>query len=111
VRLQAAIAVLVSAGAAVAAPRESLYQQKTADFLTHCNLVEPDECVALVNQALKTLEAEAAIGRGRNLCAPLPLKAEQSDDLIIWILSNAQAANGFAADDLSLAARTLWPCK
>jgi hypothetical protein len=112
VRVQAAIAVLVSAGAAVAAPREaSLYQQKTADFLTHCNLIEHDECVALVNQALKTLEAEAAIGRGRNLCAPLPLRAEQSDDLIIWILSNPAAANGFAADDLSLAARTLWPCQ
>ena len=103
-------AVLISAGSASAAPQTSLYQEKTADFLTHCNLVEHDECVVLVNQALKTLEAEAAIGRGRNLCAPLPLKPEQSDDLMIWILSNPQAANGFAADDLSLGARTLWPC-
>ncbi len=109
----AAVAALLSGTTPVsAAPHEtSIYQQKTADFLTHCNLVEHDECVALVNRALMTLEAEAAIGRGRNLCAPLPLKPEQSDDLIIWILSNAQAANGFAADDLSLAARTLWPCK
>ena len=104
------VAVLISAGSAPAAPRTSLYQQKTADFLTHCNFVEHDECVSLVNDALKTLAAEAAIGRGRDLCAPLPLKPEQSDDLVIWILSNAQAANGFAADDLSLAARTLWPC-
>ena len=107
-----ALAGALGAQIASAAPREaSLYQQQTADFLTHCNLVEHEECVMLVNQALKTLEAEAAIGRGRNLCAPLPLKPEQSDDLIIWILSNPQAANGFAADDLSLAARTLWPCR
>jgi len=105
-------AVLFGATLAWAGAREaSIYQQKTADFLTRCNIVEHGECVDLVNQALKTLEAEAAIGRGRNLCAALPLRPEQSDDLIIWILSNAQAANGFAADDLSLAARTLWPCK
>jgi hypothetical protein len=41
----------------------------------------------------------------------LPLSKEQSDQMLLWMLSNAQQMNGFAADDIGLAARTLWPCK
>jgi len=106
----ASAAIVFSAiipAAALAAPS---YQEKTADFLTRC-VVQEDQCGDLLNAELKTLAAEALLGRAKDICAPLPLNRDQSDQLLLWMLSNASQMNGFAADDVGLAARTLWPCK
>jgi len=93
--------------AALAAPS---YQEKTADFLTRC-VVQEDQCGDMLNAELKALAAAALVGRAKDICAPLPLSKEQSDQVLLWMLSNASQMNGFAADDVGLAARTLWPCK
>ncbi len=92
------------------APAAQNYQQKTADFLTRC-VTQDELCGDMLNEELKTLSAQAAIGRAKDICAPFPLSKEQSDQMLLWMLSNAQQMNGFAADDIGLAARTLWPCK
>jgi len=86
------------------------YQQKTADFLTRC-VTQEAQCGDMLNEELKALAAQALIGRAKDICAPLPLTKDQTDEMLLWMLSNAQQMNGFAADDIGLAARTLWPCK
>jgi len=110
----AAAAVAVSLGGSVLFPAVTAaapnYQQKTADFLTRC-VVQEETCGDRLNEELKTIAAQAVIGRAKDICAPLPLTKEQTDQLLLWMLSNAQQMNGYAADDIGLAARTLWPCK
>jgi hypothetical protein len=111
IRPALAVAVLVC-GALLSSLAQAAqnYQQKTADFLTRC-VTQDELCGDMLNEELKTLSAQAAIGRAKDICAPLPLSKEQSDQMLLWMLSNAQQMNGFAADDIGLAARTLWLCK
>ncbi len=109
-RLSLALLICGSILSASPVPAAQNYQQKTADFLTRC-VTEDELCGDMLNEELKTLAVAASIGRGKDICAPLPLNKEQTDQMLLWMLSNAQQMNGFAADDIGLAARTLWPCK
>ena len=110
----AAAAIAVSFGANLFFPSAMAaapdYQQKTADFLTRC-VVQEEQCGDLLNAELKDIAGQALIGRTKDICVPLPLSKDQTDQLLLWMLSNAQQMNGFAADDIGLGARTLWPCK
>ena len=86
--------------------------KRTDDLLLMCsNGGEP--CRAFVNDVLKTLNIAAVIQRPRNYqgCAPAPLTAEQVDQIVLWLLSRAQLATGYAAEDIGAAAQDMWPCK
>ena len=88
------------------------YSKKTEDLLLMCGN-GGEECRAFVNDVLKTLNVAAVIQPPRNYkgCAPAPLTAEQVDELVLWLLSRAQLATGYAAEDIGTAAQDLWPCK
>ena len=86
--------------------------KKTDDLLLMCT-DGGEPCRAFVNDVLKTLNVTSVIQPARNYkgCAPAPLTAEQVDQIVLWLLSRAQLATGYAAEDIGAAAQDLWPCK
>ena len=64
----------------------------------------------MLNEELKVIAGQALIGRAKDICVPLPLSKDQADQLLLWMLSNAQQMNGFACDHVSpLMSRRPWP--
>ncbi len=107
----AALGAFLLLGAAPFDARE-ISGKKTDDLLLMCtNGGEP--CRAFINDVLKTLNVTSVIQPVRNYkgCAPAPLTAEQVDQIVLWLLSRAQLATGYAAVDIGAAAQDLWPCK
>jgi hypothetical protein len=90
----------------------AIYAQKTVDMLLMCGN-GGEECRAFINDVLKTLNVAAVIQPPANYkgCAPAPLTPEQTDQLVLWLLSRPQLSSGYAAVDIGTAAQDLWPCK
>jgi hypothetical protein len=112
--LHIAVAILGAALLGAAAPFDAreVYSKKTDDLLLMCgNGGQP--CRDFINDVLKTLNVAAVIQPVRNYkgCAPAPLTSEQVDQVVLWLLSRAQLASGYAAEDIGTAAQDLWPCK
>ena len=84
----------------------------TGDYLLQCQRNQ-NACQDFTNQVLQVLTAAARLGQGRIYkgCAPLPLGAVETGQLVQWILSRPQQATGYAADDIGTAAEALWPCR
>jgi hypothetical protein len=112
--LPASAAALAASCLLAAAPfgTPEMYGKKTDEVLILCsNGGMP--CADFINGVLKTLNASTAVrpaGAYRG-CAPAPLSGEQVDQVVLWILSRAQLATGYAVQDIGLAAEDLWPCK
>ena len=107
-----AIAAVSLLQAAAPFDARGVYSKKTEDLLLMCsNGGTP--CREFVNDVLKTLNVAAVLQPVKNYkgCAPAPLSGEQVDQLVLWLLSRAQLATGYAADDIAIAAEDLWPCK
>jgi hypothetical protein len=106
-------AILVAAMAfAGGAGAGELANSKTVDFLLNCNY-DRDACNEFINQTLKTLDVRSVLGLSRTykICAPLPLRPEEADQIVVWILSRAQQSTGRAAEDIVIASEDIWPCK
>jgi hypothetical protein len=89
-----------------------VYSKKTDDLLLMCaNGGAP--CRDFINDVLQALNVAAVIRPVGNYkgCAPAPLSSEQVDQVVLWLLSRAQLASGYAAEDIGTAAQDIWPCK
>lgn len=89
-----------------------VYSKKTEDLLLMCTN-GGEVCRDFINDVLKTLNVAALTKPAANYkgCAPAPLSPEQTDQLVLWLLSRPSLASGYAAVDIGTAAEDIWPCK
>jgi len=112
VHIAGVVASAVLLGGAAPFDVREVYSKKTDDLLFLCTN-GGQACRDFINDVLKTLNVAALTTPAPYYkgCAPAPLSPEQTDQVVLWLLSRPSLSSGYAAVDIGTAAEDLWPCK